>query len=59
MTEDMKMFIKRVDTLENVVNAFEKYVSTKNLSWCREKLGIIVLIYWECTLVASCMKRKQ
>ena len=35
MVEDKKVLLEKVNTLKNVADSLMKYVSTKNLSWCR------------------------
>jgi len=30
-----------VDTLKNTADVLKKYVSSKNFSWCREKMGVV------------------
>ena len=43
MVESEKVLLEMVDTLDNVVDSLEKYVSTKKFSWCREAIGISAL----------------
>jgi len=43
MIGDKKVLLVKVDTLNDIVDAFMKYVSSENLSWCRETMGIIGL----------------
>ena len=38
MIEDKKVLLVKVDTLKNTVDALKKSVSSKKLSWCREKM---------------------
>ena len=40
MVEDKKVLLEKVDTVKNVADSLTKSVSTKNLSWCRESMGI-------------------
>ena len=40
MVEDKKVFLVKVDTLNNVVDSLTKFVSTENFSWCRVTMGI-------------------
>ena len=40
MIEDKKMLLVKVDTLNNIVDALTKSVSSDNFSWCRETMGI-------------------
>eukprot|EP00253_Pinus_taeda_P036452 PITA_36452 len=40
MIEDKKVSLVKVDTLKNTTDALTKSVSSKKLSWCREKMGI-------------------
>ena len=40
MVESMKVFLKKVDTLENVADSLTKFVSTEKFSWCRAAMGI-------------------
>ena len=34
------MLLEKVDTLKNVADALKKSMSTKKISWFREKMGI-------------------
>jgi hypothetical protein len=43
MVEENKVFMMKVDTLNNVANSLTKYVSTKKFSWCRGPMGIAAL----------------
>jgi len=43
MVEDKKVFLVKVDTLKNTVDALTKSMSTEKFSWCRE---IIALQGW-------------
>ena len=43
MIEDKKVFLVKVDTLKNTVDALTKYVSYEKFSWCRETMGILGL----------------
>ena len=45
MLESKKVWLEKVDTLDNVADSLIKYVSTENFSWCREKMGIYSLDY--------------
>ena len=40
MFEDKNVLLVKVDTLNNDVDALKTFVSTKNFSWCREKMGV-------------------
>ena len=40
MVEEKKVFLMKVDTLENFVDSLKKIVKTKKFSWCRESMGI-------------------
>lgn len=41
--EDKKVLLVKVDTLNNIVDALKKSVSTKKFSWYRETMGIVGL----------------
>jgi hypothetical protein len=43
MVESNKVFLEKVDTLENIADSLTKYVSVVNFSWCREAMGIVSL----------------
>jgi len=43
MVEEKKVFLVKVDTLDNVANSITKHVSTKKFSWCKESMGIFAL----------------
>jgi hypothetical protein len=43
MVEDKKVILVKVDTLKNIVDPLTNFVSTKNLSWCKEEMGIATL----------------
>jgi hypothetical protein len=43
MVEDKNVPMVKVDTLRNIVDSLTKYISTKNLSWCRGAMGIASL----------------
>jgi hypothetical protein len=43
MFEDKKVFMEKVDTLNNVVDSLTKLVCSEKLSWCRETMGITTL----------------
>jgi hypothetical protein len=43
MVEEKKVLLMKVDTLKNVADSLTKSVSTKNFSWCRGSMGIVVL----------------
>ena len=43
MVEDKKLFVEKVDTMENVVDSLTKSVSIEKFSWCRESMGIDAL----------------
>jgi len=40
MVEDKKVLLVKVDTLKNIANALQKFVSTEKFSWCRETMGV-------------------
>ena len=40
MIEDKKVFLVKVDTLKNIIDALTKSVSSEKFSWCRETMGI-------------------
>ena len=40
MAEDKRVLLVKVDTLKNVADALTKSMSTQNLSWCRETIGV-------------------
>jgi hypothetical protein len=44
MIEDNTVLPMKVDTLNNVVDSFTKYVSTEKFSWCTETMGISTLV---------------
>jgi len=58
MVEDKKVLFVNVDTLKNTSDALTKSVSTKNFSWCTEKMGITGLDQWLSSPVPP-MERKQ
>jgi hypothetical protein len=41
--ENNKVFLEKVDTLENIIDSFTKSMSVVKLSWCREEMGIYTL----------------
>eukprot|EP01018_Ginkgo_biloba_P015565 Gb_28681 [translate_table: standard] len=43
MVEDGKVMLKKVDTLQNVVDALTKPVSTDKFRWCCESMGLTTL----------------
>ena len=43
MVEDKRVLLVNVDTLKNVADALMKSVSTQNLYWCRETMGVAEL----------------
>ena len=43
MVERKKMFLEKVDTLDNVADSLTKFVRIEKLSWCREVMGIFSL----------------
>ena len=40
MVESKKVWLEKVDSLENVVDSMTKLMSTEKLSWCTEAMGI-------------------
>ena len=58
MVEDKRVFLVKVDTLKNVVDALKKSVSTQKFSWCREIMAVAELDRWLSSLVAPCGKKK-
>ena len=44
MVESKKVLSEKVDNLDNVADSLTKYMSTKNLYWCREGMGILTLV---------------
>jgi hypothetical protein len=40
MIEENKVSLMKVDTLKNVSDSLEKYVSTENFSWCRGSIDV-------------------
>jgi hypothetical protein len=43
MVEEKTVLLEKVDTLKNVADSLTKSVSSKNLSWCRETMGVVAL----------------
>jgi hypothetical protein len=43
MVESNKVLLKKVDTLENIVDSLTNSVSAVKFSWCREAMGITSL----------------
>jgi hypothetical protein len=43
MVERIKVLLEKVDTLENISDLLNKFVSAMKLSWCREEMGIVSL----------------
>jgi len=43
MVERNKALLKKVDTLENIVDSLTNSVSVVKFSWCRETMGTIAL----------------
>jgi hypothetical protein len=43
MVEENKVFLMKVDTLNNVADSLTKYMSTEKFSWCIGSMGIIAL----------------
>ena len=41
MIEDKKVLLVKVDTLKNTADALANSMSSENLSWCRETIGIV------------------
>ena len=39
MVESKKVWLEKVDTLDNVVDALTKSMSTEKFSWCRATMG--------------------
>ena len=44
MVEDKKVLLEKVNTLKNVADSLKKSICTEKFSWCRESMGIDVLI---------------
>ena len=40
MVESSKVFLEKLDTLENITDSLVKLVSVVKLTWCREAMGI-------------------
>jgi hypothetical protein len=40
VVEEKKVFLEKVDTLNNATNSLTKSVSIENFSWCRVTMGI-------------------
>jgi len=59
MVKDKKLLLVKVDTFENVLNAFTKSVRTEKFSWCRETMGFARLDQLLISLVTPCVERKQ
>jgi hypothetical protein len=57
MVEEKKVFLMKVDTLENVVDSLRKYASTEKFSWCRESMGISTLDCWSWKHVTPIWKK--
>jgi hypothetical protein len=43
MVESKKVFMEKIDTLENITDSLTKVVSVVKFSWCREAMGIVAL----------------
>ena len=43
MVESKKLFLEKVDTLDNVVDSLTKSMSTEKFSWCKTKMAISTL----------------
>ena len=43
MVERNKVFLEKVDTLENITDSLTKSMSVVKFSWCREAMGIVSL----------------
>jgi hypothetical protein len=42
--ERNKVLLKKVDTLGNIAYSLTKSMSAMKFSWCREAMGIVVLV---------------
>ena len=59
MVEEKKVFLMKVENLNNVVDSLTKSVSTDKFSWCRASMSSISLDCWLCNPVTPYMQRKQ
>jgi hypothetical protein len=41
--ESNKVLLEKIDTLENIADSLNTFVSDVKLSWCREAMGIVSL----------------